>query len=87
MNSSHSTYDITIVGGGIPALFSAVIFSKLGLKVLLVAKGFDRNVRTVSSGKSISYAISPSNIGLFTRCGLKEQFFEMSEDVFEMHLF
>ena len=32
------TYDITIVGGGIPALFSAVIFSKLGLKVLLVAK-------------------------------------------------
>ena len=40
MNSAHSTYDITIVGGGIPALFSAVIFSKLGLKVLLVAKGF-----------------------------------------------
>jgi 2-octaprenylphenol hydroxylase len=87
MNSAYSTYDVTIVGGGIPALFSAVIFSKLGLKVLLVAKGFDRNVRTVSSGKSISYAISPSNIGLFTRCGLKEQFFEMSEDVLEMHLF
>ena len=63
-----------------PALFSAVIFSKLGLKVLLVAKGFDRN-GTVSSGKSISYAISPSNIGLFTRCGLKEQFSKMSEDV------
>ena len=87
MNSAHNTYDITIVGGGIPALFSAVIFSKLGLKVLLVAKGFDRNGRAVSSGKSISYAISPSNIGLFTRCGLKEQFFKMSEDVFEMHLF
>ena len=87
MNSAHRKYDITIIGGGIPALFSAVIFSKLGLKVLLVAKGFDRNVRAASSGKSISYAISPSNIGLFTRCGLKEQFFEMSEDVFEMHLF
>ena len=87
MNSAHNTYDITIVGGGIPALFSAVIFSKLGLKVLLVAKGFDRNGRTVSSANSISYAISPSNIGLFTRCGLKEQFFKMSEDVFEMHLF
>ena len=87
MNSAHRKYDITIIGGGIPALFSAVIFSKLGLKVLLVAKGFDRSVRAASSGKSISYAISPSNIGLFTRCGLKEQFFEMSEDVFEMHLF
>ena len=87
MNSVHNTYDITIIGGGIPALFGAVIFSKLGLKVLLVAKGFNRNGRAVSSGKSISYAISPSNIGLFSRCGLKEQFFKMSEDVFEMHLF
>ena len=87
MNSAHSTYDITIIGGGIPALFSAVIFSKLGLKVLLVAKGFDRNGRAVAPGRNISYAISPSNIGLFTRCGLKEQFFEMSEDVLEMHLF
>ena len=87
MNLAHHNYDIAIVGGGIPALFSGVIFSKLGLKVLLVAKGFDRNVRTVSSGKSISYAISPSNIGLFTRCGLKDQFFKMSEDVYEMHLF
>ncbi len=87
MNSAHNTYDIAIVGGGIPALFSAVIFSKLGLKVLLAAKGFDRNNRTVSSANSRSYAISPSNIGLFTRCGLKEQFFKMSEDVFEMHLF
>jgi len=87
MNSEHGNYDITIVGGGIPALFSAVIFSRLGLKILLVAKGFDRNGRAVSPGKSVSYAISPSNIGLFTRCGLKEQFFKMSEDVFEMHLF
>ncbi len=87
MNLERGTYDITIVGGGIPALFSAVIFSRLGLKILLVAKGFDRNGRTVSSGKGISYAISPSNIGLFSRCGLKEQFLKMSEDVFEMHLF
>ena len=68
MNPAQSTYDITIIGGGVPALFSAVIFSKLGLKVLLVAKGFDKNGRAVSSGKSISYAISPSNIGLFSRC-------------------
>ncbi|MEL0214693.1 MAG: FAD-binding protein, partial [Burkholderiaceae bacterium] len=68
MNSAHSTYDITIIGAGIPALFSAVIFSKLGLKVLLVAKGFDRNGRIVSSANSICYAISPSNIRLFTRC-------------------
>ena len=87
MNSAHDRYDIAIVGGGIPALFGAVIFSKLELKVLLVAKGFDRNGRAVSPGRSISYAISPSNIGLFARCGLKGQFFEMSEDVFEMHLF
>ena len=87
MNSAHNTYDIAIVGGGIPALFSAVIFSKLGLKVLLVAKGFDRNDRAAHTASSISYAISPSNIGLFTRCGLKEQFFKMSEDVLEMHLF
>ena len=87
MNSEHCTYDITIIGGGIPALFSAVIFSRLGLKILLVAKGFDVSGRAVSPGKSVSYAISPSNIGLFTRCGLKEQFFKISEDVFEMHLF
>ena len=87
MNSEHGAYDITIVGGGIPALFSAVIFSKLGLKVLLVAKVSIEMAEAVSPRKSISYAISPSNIGLFTRCGLKEQFFKMSEDVFEMHLF
>ncbi|MDA9689211.1 FAD-dependent monooxygenase [Betaproteobacteria bacterium] len=87
MNSRHNSYDITIVGGGIPALFCALNFNKLGLKVLLVTKGFDRNSRPVPRGKSISYAISPSNIGLFTRCGLREQFFKMSEDVFEMHLF
>ena len=48
MNSEHGAYDITIVGGGIPALFSAVIFSRLGLKILLVAKGFDKNGRAVS---------------------------------------
>ena len=87
MSSGHNSYDITIVGGGIPALFCALNFNKLGMKVLLVAKGFDRNSRPVPTGKSISYAISPSNIELFTRCGLREQFFKMSEDVFEMHLF
>ena len=49
MNSAHSTYDITIVGGGIPALFSAVIFSKIGLKVLLVAKDFGNCSGTIIS--------------------------------------
>ncbi len=83
----NDSFDIVITGGGVPALAGAVIFSKLGLKVLLVARGFGKSVKKDTARKNISYAISPSNIKLFERCGLKEEFFKISEDVSEMHLF
>ena len=64
--NSPNRYDIAIVGGGIPALFEAVVFSKLELKVLLVAKGFDRKLDSFSEG----VFLMPSHLRILAICSL-----------------